>query len=123
MPPEFPAIFARLRSLLQKHAGKLKVSADSPDEFCLSGGLHPTHKTPMPVAWVKIGKGYVSFHLMAVYAFPKLLDTVSDPLKKRMQGKSCFNFKRIDEPLFEELDRLTVAGFKAWRKSPFMKSA
>jgi hypothetical protein len=25
-----------------------------------------------------------------------------------MQGKSCFNFTKIDEPLFRELEALTV---------------
>lgn len=28
-----------------------------------------------------------------------------------MQGKSCFNFTRIDGPQMEELARLTQAGF------------
>jgi hypothetical protein len=35
----------------------------------------------------------------------------------RMQGKSCFNFKRPDEALFKELDHMTVHGFPAFRKA------
>jgi hypothetical protein len=27
-----------------------------------------------------------------------------------MQGKSCFNFTTVDEPLFAELETLTVKG-------------
>jgi hypothetical protein len=60
---------------------------------------------------VKIGKRYVSFHLMPVYVHPELLDDLSPELRKRMQGKSCFNFTRPDDALFAELARLTAAGF------------
>jgi hypothetical protein len=74
----------------------------------------------MPIAWVEIGKGYVSFHLMPVYGCPKLLDDLSEKLRARMQGKSCFNFKVVDEALFEELERLTVRGFAAFAKAGFM---
>jgi hypothetical protein len=38
---------------------------------------------------------------------PDLLDGISPALKKRMQGKSCFNFKSIEPALFDELSMLT----------------
>ncbi len=44
---------------------------------------------------------------MGVYGNPKLLDDSSNELRARMQGKSCFNFKSVDELLFGELERLT----------------
>ena len=47
---------------------------------------------------------------MPVYVNPKLLNNISPELKRRMQGKSCFNFKKIDESLFEELAVLTKRG-------------
>ena len=43
---------------------------------------------------------------MALYTFPEMLKSVSPALHQRMQGKSCFNFTRIDT----ELERLTAAG-------------
>ncbi|MSU25617.1 MAG: hypothetical protein EXS32_17570 [Opitutus sp.] len=75
----------------------------------------------MPIAWVQVGRAYVSFHQMAVYARPDLLRGVSPELRARMQGKSCFNFKTVDPVLFAELEALTVRGFDAFRKAPFMK--
>lgn len=119
-PPDFPAVFAALRAILLRHAGRLAVTEDSPTRFCLAGGHHPKHRTPMPVAWVEIGKAYVSFHHMGVYAAPQLLKGGSKALKARMQGKSCFNFKTVDEPLFAELEELTVRGFAAFRRAGFM---
>ena len=74
----------------------------------------------MSVAWVEIGKAYVSYHLLPVYVHPELLDSFSAQLKARMQGKSCFNFKTADEALFRELERLTRKGFAAFKKDGYM---
>ena len=43
----------------------------------------------------------------SVHHNPDLLAGLSDALKRRMQGKSCFNFKAVDKDLFQELARLT----------------
>jgi hypothetical protein len=62
---------------------------------------------------VRLGKAYVSFHLMPLYMNPALSQSISASLKKRMQGKTCFNFKV--EPAAEilsELEQLTEAGLK-----------
>jgi hypothetical protein len=40
---------------------------------------------------VQIKKNYVIYHLMPVYLNPGLLEGMSPGLRKRMQGKSCFN--------------------------------
>jgi hypothetical protein len=37
------------------------------------------------------------------------LEGISEELRRRMQGKSCFNFTAVDETLFEELADLTRA--------------
>lgn len=115
MNPEFEKVFARLRAMLQKHRGSLTVTQDTAECFQLTGSRHPVHKTPFPIAWVQVNKGYVSFHHMGIYARPDLLAEASAKLKARMQGKSCFNFKAVDEPLFEELEQLTVKAFEIFR--------
>jgi hypothetical protein len=91
MPTDFALIFTRLRAILQRHAGALSVADDTPTRYVLEGGVHPTHRTPMPIAWVQVGKAYVSFHLMPVYGCPELTEGMSKALAARMQGKSCFN--------------------------------
>ena len=47
---------------------------------------------------VRLGKAYVSYHLMPLYMRPALTSLVSPVLKKRMQGKTCFNFKAGPPP-------------------------
>ena len=121
MPANFPLVFSALREILRRHAGKLVVTEDTPGCYRLEGGMHPTHKKPFPIAWVTVGKAYVSFHHMGVYARPDLLKGASKKLKARMQGKSCFNFVTADPALFAELEDLTVRGFEAFRNARFMK--
>ena len=121
MNANFPQVFSALRDILKRHAGKLVVTEDTASCYRLEGGMHPTHKKPFPSAWVAVGKGYVSFHHMGVYARPDLLQGVSKELKARIQGKSCFNFTSPDPALFAELEQLTVRGFEAFRNAPFMK--
>jgi len=120
IPAKSDPVFRALRRILQKHAGRLTVVDESPAKFSLVGGKHPQHGTPMSVAWVAVGKNYVSFHHMGVYARPELLKGVSKQLRARMQGKSCFNFTAVDEALFAELEELTLRGFEVFRKAGFM---
>ena len=63
-------------------------------------------------------KNYVSFPLMPVYAFPVLLEGTSNGLKARMQSKSCFNFKKIDTELFEDLAQ---TGFERFQSAAFLE--
>ena len=119
MNSEFEAIFARLREVLEPHSARLKVTADAPDHYCLELAFSPKLKKALPAAWVQIGKAYVSYHFMPVYMFPKLRERLSDELRARMQGKSCFNFKVLDETLFKELEQMTTEGFAMCRKAGF----
>jgi len=129
MPSEFESIFARLRSLLQKHSETLSVNEDTSTSYSLAGSPGPAtlkawggkmKKPIIPVAWVQIGKGYVSYHLMGVAGNAKLADAMSAKLKARMQGKTCFNFKAADDELFAEIDQLTGESITAFRNAGFI---
>ena len=45
----------------------------------------------------------------------RIVEIPASNLKKRMQGKSCFNFRTLDEALFAELSGLTKAGVEKYR--------
>jgi hypothetical protein len=119
MPSDFVPIFAELKQVFAKHVKRLSVKADTAIEYTLltkAPSPFPQHKgQPMYFGSVRLGKAYVSFHLMPLYMCPELTRTVSPALKKRMQGKACFNFKTGPEAeLIAELKQLTAAGFKLW---------
>ena len=107
---DFDAVFDRLRAILVPHAQTLKANHDKPDYYYLETKAPLYKGRPVFFAAVRKGKNYVSFHLMPVYAYPKMREGLSPGLRKRMQGKACFNFTTVDEELFEELRRLTAVG-------------
>jgi len=116
---DFPEVFSRLRAILMAHAGRFDVTANSKDHYCLTVAFSPKLKKSFPAAWVKVVKNYVGFHFMPVCMFPQLRRMISEPLRARMQGKSCFNFTTVDEALFAELEKLTQEGFALSRQAGF----
>lgn len=116
---EFDQTFAQLKGILEPYGAKLNIVNDTPDNYALETDHVMKNKRRLYFAGVKRGKAYVSFHLMPVYACPDLATDISPELKKRMQGKSCFNFKSPDEKLFNELRRLTKAGFARFTSKKF----
>jgi hypothetical protein len=114
---QFDVVFQRLRAILEKHGGALRVAANEPGHYCLEVTDSPKLKKTYPAAWVKTVKSYVGYHFMPIYMFPQLRDGLSKELKARMQGKSCFNFNAVDEKLFRELEELTERGFAMAKKA------
>ena len=119
--PEFAPVFAALRQIVQRSGADLKVISDEPGDYqtVIPSILH--RGRPLYFAAVRAGKSYVSFHLMSVYYNPALLKAISPALKKRMQGKACFNFTAVDEGCFAELERLIAAGLKKFKSQEFRK--
>jgi hypothetical protein len=116
---DFTTTFVKLKALLQPYESKLIIVADTKDHYALETPHVMKNKHRVYFAGVKIGKSYVSYHLMPVYALEEVRDEISPELKKRMQGKSCFNFSEPDEKLFKELARLTKVGFKRFTSKDF----
>ncbi|NMM21961.1 MAG: hypothetical protein HHJ11_00390 [Phycicoccus sp.] len=124
--PDLEPVFVELRRRLSLHEdvfrrsvnltdangpGARKANEPEPEtSYLLLGAAHEKYPDGLMFAAVKIGKRYVSYHLMCVYVQPDLLKAMSPQLRKRMQGKSCFNFTKIDEALFDELSGITVKG-------------
>jgi len=120
-PADFQPIFNELKSYLSRHAAHLITDEDAPDSYSLVTKLPRANKQPIWFGAVYIRKNYVSYQLVPVYACPELLEGMSAPLKKRMQGKSYFNFKKPDAALFAELAALTEAGYKCFQEKFGMK--
>ena len=104
---DLDAVHARLREILAPYRESLNVMKDGPGGMALEvPGLEG--KPWGYVAGTRVGKRYVSYYLMPVYAAPELAASLSPELRRRMQGKSCFNFAAVDEALFAELADITA---------------
>lgn len=116
--PDFTDLDRQLRALMKASATGMIVARDGDDGLemlaPIPNPLKP--KQPMWFGAVRAGKAYVSYHLMPVYGSAALAAAISPGLKKRMQGKSCFNFTAPDPALFAELAALTEAGARAFSK-------
>lgn len=116
MSDAFEPIFARIRDMLAPHAAAAVAKADAPGSYHLD-----THETRAKDGYrtyfggVEIKKQHVSAHLFPVYTDPALLDDISPALKKRMQGKSCFNFKTMDDTLLSEFETLVTRSADLYR--------
>ncbi|MEO1366515.1 MAG: hypothetical protein AAFX50_05025 [Acidobacteriota bacterium] len=113
-------VFERLKAIMVPVTGTLDVQIDKPGHFDVNTFHIMKNKKPLWFGGVQIKKNYVSYHLMPIYANPELLADLSAPLKKRMQGKSCFNFKVVDEALFDELAALTRRSFEDYASKGFV---
>lgn len=118
MPDEAQAavVFDRLAAIFTPYRSTLIAKTDEPENLFLETPPSAAYPSGLFFGAVKIGKRYVSFHLIPVYVHPDLLDGMSRELRKRMQGKSCFNFTRPDKALFAELETLTAAGFARFQQ-------
>lgn len=59
---------------------------------------------------------------MPVYGRPELLAGISPELRRRKQGKSCFNFSAVDELLMAELETLTERSFEAFMSPAYLRA-
>lgn len=112
---DFPAVFTALKKILTPYEKRLSVVRYKPEFYYLETLLPCRTGKAVCFGAVRLGKNYVSYYLMPVYMTPDLQKRISPELRKRMQGKSCFNFTEIDPVLFRELTVLTAAGFKGFR--------
>lgn len=108
---EFELAFQGLRKILKPYDAKLRVLKDGPGGYLSESKSIRYQGKPMMFAAIT-SKSYVAFHLFPVYMFPDLLKGISPELKKRMQGKTCWNFKKAEESLFAELGGIVKASFQ-----------
>lgn len=117
MAGDFQEIFAVLKAIYAAHEAAGIVTRDEPGAYFLAT-MEVREKDGYRTAFggVEIRKSYVSAHLMPVYTHPELLDGAPESLRKRMQGKSCFNFKSLDAELLREFEALAEKGFRRFEQ-------
>jgi hypothetical protein len=112
---QFAPVEACLRRILDAYRDRLEPNPlYGVDTLRRKGG-----KAHDYFAGMRTGKRYVSFYLMPVYARPQLLDDISPALRKRMQGKACFNFSTVDEALMGELESLTQRSYELYASDAY----
>lgn len=107
MSHPFDEVFARLRLIMLDVGRDMTVARDNPGDLELrTPGIDPKTGKAGWFGTVTTKKSYVAFHLMPLYEDPALADDISPELAKRRQGKTCFNFSKVDPVLFDQLRAL-----------------
>lgn len=119
-PADLDAAFEPLRALLADFAPPLVVAESSRallNVNTAAASPFPQHRgAAMWFGAVRRGKNYVSFHLMPLYMSPALQRAIPPELQKRMQGKTCFQFRQPPDAKTEaQLRKLTRAALEDWQ--------
>ena len=115
---EFGLLFERFKTMLAPYAARMHVTGAGTAMYGIDMAPEGERDPSTWFAGTRLGKRYVSYYLMPIYVQPSLLDDISPELRRRMQGKSCFNFTKVDEPLLAELEALTRKGYEATGGDP-----
>ena len=114
--------FEKLKEVLSSFDKGLEIKKDVPDYYYLNTNKRIKDKE-MFFGAVQIRKSYVAYHLYPVYTNPELLDEISNSLRKRMQGKSCFNFKKeITEEHLKGIIDLTNKSYQKFVENGYIES-
>lgn len=105
-------LFQSLTAIMRPHCAGLDIKHDSETVFYADTFHIMKNGKPLYFGSVEIKKRYVAYHLMPLYVHPLMLESVSETLRRRMQGKSCFNFTKLDEALFSDIQQPATASRK-----------
>jgi hypothetical protein len=105
---DLTAVEARLRTILEPY----RASLETADLYGVETLQAPGAKAHDWFAGVKRASAHVSFFLLPIVTHPELLDDVSPELLRRKTAKSCFSFRRVEEPLLAELEQLTARSYE-----------
>jgi hypothetical protein len=111
--PDLQPVFDALRPVFAKQEKDMTLLVNQPGKYYLVSRTMFHNKKPVWFGGLEIKKNYVSVHMVPVYMYAELNDAISPELKKRKQGKGCFNFDKLPAPeLLAELTRLCDTGAK-----------
>jgi hypothetical protein len=103
--------FELLKTIIESYEEEMKVAVNEADQYYLNWPEIAKNGKPYFFASVRVRSKSIAFYFMPIYEYPELLDAISDGLKKKLKGKSCFHFTKPDPTLLAELADLVEQGF------------
>ena len=108
-------LFATLRRILRQHEAALVVARDEAGEYELTTRTVGENGKPLFFGGVRTFRSHTAFYLNPLATNPQWVESMSEHLRKRLEGKSAFHFKTVEPVLFEELSALTARALQAWK--------
>ena len=119
-------IFDTVKSVLEKQSPPLVISKNSAEVFELIGNKpvpYGSKKQIVPGMYfssVVARKDMVSFYFFPIYYHEDDFKDLIPTLIKCLKGKTCFNFKKVEQVDEKELNALLKKGVQAWKKNGYM---
>lgn len=121
MKTDFVEIFQTIRAGLQPYtANGFTAQVNSETNYELwserNVSFEGRKEAPMYFTSVKILKGYVGFYLMFLYIEPEMTAMIHPNLLKLLKGKSCFQIKKMDDTLMDQIGEALAAGLVFYKQ-------
>jgi hypothetical protein len=119
-------IVSILKKNLKKYSPPMVASKGSAEGYSLIGnkpvpyGYDKKIIPGMFFAAVQHAKDSVTFHFFPCYMNEQIL-AVAPTLVKKLKGKTCFHFKKVEDVNEKELNAILKKGVSAWKKMGYMK--
>ena len=120
--PELVTIFNQVKEIMRPFAVKnYVVNADKPGYYEIYYGKEAEvagRKFPeLMLAALLVQKGYVALHFFPLYIEQALQKKLAPELLQSLNGKSCFNLKKNDPELMEQIKQAFETGVDFYRSN------
>ncbi len=116
---DFKEIFARIKKQLVPYGKKMEVRVDKDSVYHLyiikDIELAGRKFKECYFGGVLIQKTMVAFYFFPIYTHPKEF-VIPAAIKKNLKGKSCFNFKKLDDEQEKAIGQLLKEGYAFYKK-------
>jgi len=116
---DFPGIFARIRKQLLPYSKKMDLRVDKEGNFHLYivNDIELAGRMFKEVYFggIAIKKTMVSFYFFPIYTHPQHF-SIPAAIQKNLKGKSCFNFKKLDDVQEKAIAELLKEGAAFYKK-------
>lgn len=113
--------FTQLKEILSSAGEGLQVKTNTPEVLYLNTNKQVQSKDFFFGA-VYQKANHVSLHLFPLYTNPELKEELSVEVRKALQGKNCFNFKKqLSEAALTEIRNLTRKGYQKFVESGYIQ--
>ena len=113
-------IYRRLKKILKKYEKPLIPKFDLDSKYDLWSikniEIDGRKKKELYFAGLIIQNKYVGFYYMPIYIDVRLKDFLKPDLLRLLKGKSCFQIKKLDENLEQQIDEALKKGYELYKK-------
>ena len=120
MKEDLLILYQEVQNLIRKYENPLVVKVNQEGRYELwtnkKAVIEGRKMDGIHFASAVIQSHYVGFYFMPVYIKPELKEEIGLDLLKTLKGKSCFQFKKNDSEMMDQIEKILAIGFQFYQK-------